>query len=933
MGSESPDYRMKLLGCLLLFCFGGMAAVHGQVLSYTFPTEGPARVSFREELRLFIDSSGQLSLAELLADSTLTPVDPREAILPSLPYYTWTSIQLTNPGPESQSVYLNCLNAVDSIWYYEFVDGRLVNQLLTGLDVSAWQKPFVHSGNLIPIRLRAGAVKTVYLRFYIHIPALEAQLPSLFVLSPVEAVNRRIQGGLLWNAFYLGFMALFSLLSAFMYRIFKDRVFLYFGGLMLSFGFYFAASSRVTDLFITGYYPSSLYFLLDLSITGIALSLTLFIINYLRLREVFPRFSRLFLAYVVVVQASNHLAALFALEYDIVTPIHNLLLLPWVVACFAIILLLAWRGQPAARMLLRTIAILFVGSALHVVASIRPAAQNVFTLNAFQLGTMIFAGALFYDLFTRIDTIRREKDRFAELDSLKSRFFANISHEFRTPLTLIMAPLTQLNAKLHEPGDRKLLGMMQRNAQQLLRLINQILDLSKLEAGKMTLQAREVNFPALLKGIVMSFESLAQQQEVRLHFASQEDELSMWVDPDKIEQIFNNLLSNAFKHTTVSEEVAVLLLADEWEVTVQVKDTGRGIPAEQLPQLFNRFFQADPGEASQRRGTGIGLALVKELVQLHGGTIDVQSQEGRFTTFTLHFPRGQAHLREQDLAAGEDIWMGRRSEAVAPLSTEPAHQPLEWAPADRYLTDKPLVLLIEDHADVRFLIEQHLRADYRVIEAVNGGEGIEKAWEFLPDLIISDVMMPDRNGYEVCRILKADQRSSHIPLILLTAKAAQEEKIQGLNEGADDYLVKPFHTQELLVRVRNLIESRRRLREQFNPATEGATIDPNLSVPDQEFLQAIYATIDNHLDNEQLSVDLLAEAVGMSRRNLNRKLSALTDLSANPFIRNYRLHQALRMLKERSGNVSEVALATGFSSTAYFVKCFREKFGQTPGSI
>lgn len=584
--------------------------------------------------------------------------------------------------------------------------------------------------------------------------------------------------------------------------------------------------------------------------------------------------------------------------------------------------------------MLGSVLVLVIAAGIHLlqISESRPIEGRAF--NIFQFGTMIFAAVLFYDLFTRIDTIRREKERFQELDQLKSRFFANISHEFRTPLTLIMSPLSQLKSKLAEPGDRKLVGVMQRNADRLLNLINQILDLSKLDAGKMELALQKVNFPALLKGIVMSFESLAEQQGVRLHFASEVDDLVALVDPDKVEQIFNNLLSNAFKYTEVSQEVSVLLTVKEEWITVLVQDTGRGIPADQLPHIFNRFFQAEDTQKEDTPGTGIGLTLVKELVHLHGGTISVKSVENKRTTFRLRFPMQEnpSHiLRENPIVDRVDKDMvftfPEKQVTVSGVGVP------QVSPHDRYTDTTPLVLIVEDHEDVRNYVQQTLRTHYRILEATDGQEGIDKALEYQPDLIISDVMMPRKNGYELCQTLKNDQRTSHIPLILLTAKATREEKLHGLEEGADDYLLKPFDTEELQLRVRNLIASRQELRQKYTEPAERAIIDPQLSATDQAFLERIYDVLDIHLSSEQFGVDVLASQIGMSRRHLNRKLSALTNLSANPFIRNYRLQKALLMLQKQEGNVSEIALATGFSSTAYFVKCFREKFGQTPGSL
>ena len=564
-----------------------------------------------------------------------------------------------------------------------------------------------------------------------------------------------------------------------------------------------------------------------------------------------------------------------------------------------------------------------------------------FAISAIQFGLitelLIFSMGLGY----KTRQVKIEKQRFQALDKVKSRFFANLSHEFRTPLTLVMGPLKQIMSKLDNPKDQNLLRIAHRNAQRLLELINQLLDLSKLEAGKMELTVREQNFVPLLKGIVMSFESLAARKNIRLHFVSKLANISLYVDKDKIEKIFYNLLSNAFKFTEEGGEVTILITQQKKYIEVLLRDTGIGIPKARLANIFNRFFQVDSSEIREQEGTGIGLALVKELIQLHGGSVEVKSKVNKGTTFTIFLPRGKKHFTEKEIY--EEI----------PLSKTKKVVPFEFIPNYLYTTTSkkelkvengkipdttvsdnlPVVLLIEDNVDVRTYIKQHLEGSFQILEAVNGQEGIDKALNMLPDLIISDVMMPKKGGYEVCRTLKTDQRTSHIPIILLTAKAAQEEKLKGLETGADNYLIKPFDTQELEVRVRNLIELRRQLRLRFSQAP---TIEPQAiqtSEVDKAFLEKICTTIKAQLSNEQFSVEILAQAANMSSVHLNRKLKALTDQTTNKFIQAMRLQQAMLLLQQKKGNVSEIAFETGFSSTAYFVKCFREKHGQTPGSF
>ncbi|MGH1438320.1 MAG: ATP-binding protein [Lewinella sp.] len=915
---------MRVTVLILLFFFVFPLA-QGQIQQYTYEEDKEQSVLFDKNLRFIVDPTGELTIADILADSSLIVVDPKQTEMPDTIYYLWTSVELSNQSNVFRDEFLVGLWSIDSLWTYTVIGDQVTNLQITGEGVSVWNKHPSHIKNMAAIGLFPGETKYFWLRIRVRVPGMKEYLHKAFSIQPAVSINKYIVGNFIWQSFYLGFMVLFCLLSLYMYRLFWDRIFLYFAGLMLSFGVYFMAANRVSDVLLLAYFPYQEFLFMAWAISGIVFCFTLFIINYLDLRQRYKRFVTIVFLFVVFMEAFAHVAP-FVIGHNNSVLYHNIMLFFWIVLCFFPITMTAKLGEPKGKMLLRMVLILFVASIFHLLTINRmpPGPGNAFSF--FQLGTMIFSTVLFYDLFTRIDNIRREKDRFQELDQLKSRFFANISHEFRTPLTLIMGPLNQLKDKQTVAEDRKLMGLMHRNAERLLSLINQILALSKLEAGKMKLDLQQVNFPALLKGIVMSFESLAEQKGVRLNFASEVDELEVLVDPNKIEQIFNNLLSNAFKFTKTSEDVAVLLTVKEDWITVLVKDTGRGIPADQLPHIFNRFFQVEDATSEEVPGTGIGLTLVKELVNLHGGTITVRSIENKRTSFRLRFPLNKNESNEGVTVSSSFVFP--KKEQVPSAGSSPSYLPI-----DRHTSTTPLVLIIEDHEDVRFYIKQNLRQDYHLLEAADGQDGIDKALEHQPDLIISDVMMPKKNGYEVCRTLKNDQRTSHIPLILLTAKAAREEKLHGLEEGADDYLLKPFDTEELQLRVRNLIASRQQLRQQRTVPAEQAGIDPQLNTTDRAFLEGVYSILDIHLDNEQFSVDVLAEEVGMSRRHLNRKLSALTDLSANPFIRNYRLQKALLMLQRQEGNVSEVAIATGFSSTAYFVKCFREKFGQTPGSL
>ncbi len=540
-------------------------------------------------------------------------------------------------------------------------------------------------------------------------------------------------------------------------------------------------------------------------------------------------------------------------------------------------------------------------------------------------------------------------EHLAEVDRLKSRFFANISHEFRTPLTLISGPLNGMLAEEKEEKKRQSLSMMQRNSQRLLRLINQLLDLSKLEAGAIELHATRMNIVPFVKGIANSFESSAGLRGISVEVVNDREEIEVYCDRDMVEKILTNLLSNAFKFTPEGGRVEVQLSSSPVDATanlregvsgggggwfeLSVSDTGIGIPPDQLDKVFDRFFQVDASQTREHEGSGIGLALVKELVDLHHGTIQVHSEVGRGTSFTVRLPLGRSHLKDDEIIeapASDEPPLHK----VYVLDADKPFQELAEEPGfEKAKGEKSIVLIVEDNADVRAYIKDYLVSAYQVAEARDGEEGIEKALEIIPDIIISDVMMPKKDGYEVCRALKLDEKTSHIPIILLTAKAASENKIEGLEIGADDYLIKPFEPKELLARVKNLIDLRRKLRERFRVSVPLKPGEIAVASMDDAFLQRAKAVAEGRMADEKFNVEEFATELCMSRSQLHRKLTALTNLAASDFIRYLRLHRAVDLLKNGTGTISEIAYGVGFADPSHFSRSFHRQFGVTPSEF
>ena len=530
-----------------------------------------------------------------------------------------------------------------------------------------------------------------------------------------------------------------------------------------------------------------------------------------------------------------------------------------------------------------------------------------------------------HTLAAQRDEISAQADRLRALDQEKTRFFTNITHEFRTPLTLMLGPAAQIAADTHEPATRQQAQLVERNAQRLLHLINQLLDLSRIEAGQQALCLAPGEAVGFVRGLVGSFESLAAQRGIAYSFEADPPTLPTRFDADKLEKVVVNLLSNAFKFTPSAGEVAVQLrvagaseVPDWLELTV--RDTGRGIAPEHLPHVFDRFYQADASDTRAHEGTGIGLALTKELVELHGGTLLLASALGRGTTATVRLPLlpatetalGQLPLAE--VAVAED-W-------PAADAAEPPAVP----------TEAPLVLLIEDNADMRAYLRTVLAPDYHLLEAENGEAGVALAREHLPDLVLTDAMMPLLDGYGVCRALKQHERTSHIPVVLLTAKADLPSRLQGLDTGADAYLTKPFRREELLAQLRNLVRGYQQLQAAHRRALADAP-PPGLPTMEEAFLARVRQAVELALDDETLDVEMLARTLALSRTQLHRKLKALTGQAPGDLIRLMRLTRAHALLAGGTATVAEVAYQVGYGNPANFSTSFSHHFGYAPSAV
>ena len=570
--------------------------------------------------------------------------------------------------------------------------------------------------------------------------------------------------------------------------------------------------------------------------------------------------------------------------------------------------------------------------------------RNLFGLAALLisilLGSMLFIRSKLAKAQKKIIAQKKEslillEDRnlmLKENAAIKKRFYANVSHEFRTPLTLIMGPLNQLIDTSTNESNTKMLKGALRHSKKLLSMVNQLLDLAKIESNHLQLEVDQYEFISFSREIFKSFDPLFQSKHIAMEFDTDIDKISLCFDLEKMEIVLFNILSNAIKFTAKNGSISMKIINEEDAIKIMISDTGTGISSSNIPFIFDRFFRVENSKENAIEGSGIGLSLAKELVELHHGTIAVKSDVGVGTQFTLLLYKGKDHFSADSLTHNLNgkVKSSTDIELMSSISTPDAAIDTQLKPKQ---SNKPTVLIVEDNKEVLDYIKSTLTDQFNILEAENGAIGLELVNNHMPELIISDVMMPIMDGFQLCNRVKENVETSHIPIILLTARVETNSKIAGLELGADDYLVKPFNPKELNVRVRNLIELRVQLRQKLltTPTLQIKSLEGN--PVEQKFIADIAEVLTTHMHEPSFGVNSLADAIGLSKSQLNRKLKSILDMTANKFIQYKRLNKSLLLLESEDKNVSEVCYLVGFSSVAYFVKCFKDQFGITPGSI
>ena len=535
------------------------------------------------------------------------------------------------------------------------------------------------------------------------------------------------------------------------------------------------------------------------------------------------------------------------------------------------------------------------------------------------------------------EEISDQKNRLEEMSAraqaandARVNFFTNISHEFRTPLTLILGPLEELMGRQHiTAGTSQQYTLIHKNVIRLLRLMNQLIDFRKVELNKMKLQAAPNDLVAFTEEIIASYKIIARQRQIDLRLITNERKLEVWFDGNMLDKVIFNLLSNAFKFTKDHGFVLVYIQVSEdgRHAVVKVEDNGIGMKPESVAHAFDMFYQ---GEFENYKGSGLGLSLSKELIQLHGGTISVTSEKWKGATFEVRLPLGKEHLSAADIAGGENtqpLLYDQEKVYTADLLADLNKVTLqEGLPAVKEYS----MLLIEDHADLRSFLKDTFCNNFEILEAENGQSAVQQAFDHVPDIIISDVMIPGKDGISLINIFKHDVRTSHIPIILLTAQTGIEKQVEGMKGLADIYMTKPFNVKFLKQTVESLLNNRAKLKDHFTGALSTSLKTQTVGKLDRKFISEFTAYIESNIGNEDLNVDEICRSMGISRMQLYRKVKAVMNTNVNDYILNTRLQKARYLLQHGDQNISEIAFKVGFSSAAYFSTVFKSKFGLTP---
>jgi signal transduction histidine kinase/DNA-binding response OmpR family regulator len=906
--------------------------------------------------QVLADPGGRLTLSSVLVSEGFQ--DTGKTVDYHVPTY-WIRFQLTNATGKDAGVSLPVISAYADL-YTKRDDGDWEHQRSGGL--LRWSKrDGLKRVPAFTLTLGPGETVQVYERVRWNFIDEQPGFLEVFYAGTGKLVTQNyiqdegffmksIQG-----AFLLGLFVLTIIISFYYFLVVREKEFLLFT--LFGIGCIFESLSSLNDVFLREYPMLLLYFYI-VSNTFNEVLLIYFIRYFLKTFRRFPRWDK-FLVWISVVIVLVGIFVRFssaALGINLGELTHTGFNLIKLVGAIVILTTLALYfrkpDKPVRLIILALVPILSLEFLVYLLYLVKDMYSPRFGAPALH-GELSFSKAAFFImilcylwmmacfnwvLFLRFSAIGKALLQQTTLEQLRSRFFANISHEFRTPLTLIMGPLEDYQATRDPDELVSFVPAMHRNSKRLLDLINQLLDLSRLDSHYYHINTLRNDIVPFVRQLVHSFASLAHHKDIdltvetgpRLEDRLGSTGLEFYFDEDVIEKILTNLLSNAFKFTPDGGRIVVRLALPDQEkntLLIQVADTGAGIGAQQLPHIFDRFYQSDDSDVRQFNGSGIGLSLVRELVRLHQGTVSAESEPGAGTRISCFLPLNNR------ITTGGPSPAPRVKPASLPGALADEDAPEETSPEGEAAPEtekQSTVLLIEDQSDVRAYITEKLAARFQVMEASDGTDGLEKALNEIPDLVISDVMMPGMDGFELCRRLKTDDRTCHIPVILLTARADDGDRITGLGTGADAYVIKPFNSRELLVRIQGLIATRNRIRRKFSDRLLIKPDEIPVTSRDKVFMSNLLSIIEEHIPDERFRVETLAREVHMSVSQINRKLKGLINQTPQQLIRSLRMLRALHLLKNDAGIIGEISYQVGYEDPGYFSKVFKSHFGCLP---
>ncbi len=897
----------------------------------------------QEKIKLFLSDHLDLAPAEWMNLEYQDFDEWNSSIKPNQFYYGKIDFQLSSKDLEAEDlvVYFPMhLTSLDAVLVF---NGKIIDTEKAGFFTplsDRTYKPGIR-GNFLKFNVPVNQPCTLYFKGHCvrkkMIPNLDITYAS--AINYTNELGQKKQNG----ALFIGFVLMMLIYNLFLFfYLSKDIAYVYFSTYLFGIIAYSAYNTGgMADIFTPLLFPNNpqLIYFGKLCVYIIIISYTFFLQKFLQLKDRLPLWNKIFRYLAIAIVPLYFLDGALMIFSNFNPNISDIVTLS---TSGIYLLLLVFFGFALNRskiengyFIVRGMTAMAIGSFITIFLRIGSLEYTTFY---FRVGIVIEVIIFSLGLAERrkkieeskqaayIDLVKsqllQEKEHIEaqslkELAEQRKKLYTNITHEFRTPLTAILG----MNENIENNEVEK--EIISRNSNKLLRLINQLMDLSKIESGKMSMSWKQVEAISFLKYLCQAFHSLAELKQINLTFYSEVNSVWMDIDTNKMEQLLNNLIANAIKFTPEKGQVVVHVkvssISHQDYLHIQISDTGRGIPETELPFIFDRFYHSAD---SKDIGSGIGLALVKEIVGLVNGTISVQSKIGEGSKFLTSIPITRNAKREE--LNDQNVMLQIEETPIHTMAEQESVHP-----------DKPHIVVIEDNEDIAHYIKTVLKDDYNLYMAIDGVEGVDKVMEIIPDIVLSDVLMPRMNGYEVCRIIKSDERSSHIPVVLLTAMSTQKDKNDGLAAGANAFLVKPFNKEELLIRLDQIHQQRKALVEKYKGSlavvkSAGENQSTNL---ENNFLQKLKTYILENLENSELNTKALGLAGDLSEIQVYRKIKALTGESPTHFIRGIRLEKALVLLKKREHNISEIAYKVGFKDPNYFSRVFHKRYGKSPREI